>query len=154
MFQSLRSTPAIALTLLLTLSVVTRAEEESASLDSLPAAARKTAEKIVKDCKVEEVEPAFEDGIHAFEVEYEKNDVEMAIVVSPDGKLLRTESRLSVGQTPEIIRKATKVAFPGSTITHIKKVEKDGKAFFEIALRTAENKVENLKLDPQGKNLK
>jgi uncharacterized membrane protein YkoI len=123
------------------------------TLDSLPEAARKTAKEMVKDCKIEEVEPAFEDGIRAFEVEYEKDGVEMAVVVSPEGKVLSTESRLSVNQTPEVIQKATKNAFPGSSITHIKKVGKDGKEFFKVTLRTTENKVEKLKLDLQGNKL-
>ena len=153
MSKPLRASLAVAAGLLLAISTTLHAEEESASLDSLPPAARKTAARIVKDCKVEEVEPAFEDGIHAFEVEYEKNDVEMAIIVAPEGKLLRTDYRLSVDQTPAVIAKAAKQAFPGSTITHIRKIEKDGRTFFQLSLRTAEDKVENLKLDPQGERL-
>lgn len=154
MLQKLLKSSAVAAIFFVSLASLTNAKEESESLASLPPAARKTAEAIVKDCKVEEVEPAFVDGIHAFEVEYEKDEMEMAIVISPDGKLLLTEHRLSVGQTPELIAKATKEFFPDSTITHIKKIEKAGIEFFEIALRTADNKVESLKLDPQGKKLK
>lgn len=154
MNKSILSLPVIAAALLLVVPAASRAAEESESLDSLPAPARKTAEEIVKKNKVKEVEPASEDGQKAFEVEYEKDGVEIAIVISPEGKLLCTEHRLSVGQTPDVIKKGTEEAYPGSKITSIKKVEKGGKEYYEISLHTADKKVENIKLDAKGKKMK
>lgn len=134
----------------------TSAEEENASLASLPEVVRKTAEPLLKGAVIEEVEPTFEDGAKAFEVEYKKGDVEMAIVLSPEGKLILTEERLSLGQTPEKIAAAVAREHVGSKITAIKKIEKvEPKAeYYKVSVKTEAGKVEKLNLNSDGSKLK
>ena len=108
-------------------------EEEDSN--SLPAAVQKTAREVIGKAPIHEVEPAFANGRHGYEVEFKREGKEMAIVVSPEGKLLQTEERMSVGDAPEKIAKAVLKLFPDGKITHIKSVEIDGVVHFEISVR-------------------
>ena len=129
------------------------AEEEKAELDKLPALVQKTAKKLLGNAKVEEIEPAFEDGKHAYEVEFVRGGKSMAVVISQEGKLLRTEDRMSVGDAPEKIQKAVLKQFPKGKISHIKSVEIEGIVHFEVSIQ-AEEKSHALTLDKDGKILK
>jgi len=128
-------------------------EEEKADLDALPAAVQKTARELVGKAKVEEVENTFEAGKRAYEVEFERNGKEMAVVISPEGKLLQTEDRMSVGDTPKNIRNAVLKQFPKGEITHIKSVQIDGVVHFEVSVQEGGH-AHDLKLDKDGRLLK
>jgi len=112
------------------------ASEEKSDLDALPRAVQKTAKQIVGKSKAEEVENTFENGKRAYEVEFECNGKEMAAVISPEGKLLQTDDRMSVGDTPEKIRIAVLKQFPHGEITHIKSIDVDGTVHFGFLFKT------------------
>ena len=127
--------------------------DEEAELARLSPAAQKTVHKAVGSSKITEVEPAFVDGKHATEVEFKRGGKEMAIVVSPEGKLIQTEERMSPKDAPEPFRNAVLKQYPKAAITHIKSIDKNGQVSFEISV-SADGKTHELKLDKNGKPLK
>ncbi len=125
---------------------------EKDDLESLPPAVQKTARELVGSSKIEEVEDTFEDGKRAHEVEFERDGKKLAIVISEEGKLIQTEHRISVGETPANIKAAVEKQFPGASISHIKEIEKGAAKFFEISVK-AGGKSHQLKLTAEGKTL-
>ena len=130
-----------------------RAEEEKGELKALPPVVQEAASKVVGKAKVEEVENLFEDGKRAYEVEFERNGKEMAVVFSGEGKLIRTEDRMSVGDAPEKIKKAVLKQYPQGKISHIKSVDINGTVHFEVSVQ-ADGHSHAIKLDKDGKELK
>jgi len=127
--------------------------EEETDLKALPPIVQKTARDLVGKAKVEEVEPTFENGQHAYEVEFLRNRKHMAIVIAKDGKLIQTEDRMSVGDAPVKIQKAVLKQFPGGNITHIKSVQIDGVLHFEVSVQV-EGQSHAINLDKVGKVIK
>ena len=129
------------------------AGEEKSELDALPPVVQKTARKLVGKAKVEEVENTVENGKRAYEVEFERGGKAMAVVISTEGKLLQTEDRMSVGDTPENIRKALLKQYPHGEITHIKSIDIDGVVHFEVSVQDG-GRSHALNLDKDGQVLK
>ena len=129
------------------------AGEEKSELDALPPVVQKTARKLVGKAKVEEVENTIENGKRAYEVEFERGGKKMAVVISTEGKLLQTEDRMSVGDTPENIRKALLKQYPHSEITHIKSIDVDGVVHFEVSVQDG-GRSHALNLDKDGQVIK
>lgn len=127
-------------------------DDEAAELSEQPAAVQKTAHEIIGQLKIEEVEPSFEGGQHATEVEYTDNGKKMAIVIAKDGTLIQKEYRMSSSQAPQAIEKAVSAKYPDGRITHIKEVERKDSKFFELSVK-AGGKSHQLKLDQDGKPL-
>jgi uncharacterized membrane protein YkoI len=111
---------------------------------------QKVAREQVGSARVDEIEPSYEDGKVAIEVEFKRNGKPMAVIISKEGKLIQLEHRLSVGDAPESIRKGVEHAYPGGKISHLKEIEKDGRDFYEISLHDAAGKVRELRLDRSG----
>jgi hypothetical protein len=131
----------------------TRAEDEEAELNALPAAVQKTAHEQIGTSKVEEVEDTYEEGQHATEVEYRETGKKMAVVIAKDGTLIQKEYRMSPTDAPDAIKKAVAAQFPEGKISHIKEVEQKSGKFFEVSVK-AGGKSHQLKLDTAGKALK
>jgi hypothetical protein len=132
---------------------IVRADDEEAELKEQPAAVQKTAHAEIGSAEITEVEPAFENGQHATEVEYTENGNKMAIDIAKDGTLIQKEHRMSPAQAPDVIKKAVAALYPTGKITFIKQVERKDATFFEVSVRGA-GKAHLLNLDPNGKPLK
>ena len=146
-------TTSIILALSLAAAASAIAEEESADLNSLPPAAQKTARELLGKAKVEEVEPTFENGIHAYEVEFTREGKPMAIVLSRDGKLIQTETRIAPADAPEKIRVAALKSFPDGRLTRVRLVEEAaGAVYYEVTVK-AGGKSHTLHLEKSGKIL-
>jgi len=148
-----RLIPAAALAASLSLLPAALWADEEAELAEQPAAVQKTAHEIIGKSRIEEVEPSFEEGVHATEVEYRENGKKMAIVIAKDGTLIQKEYRMSPSEAPDAIKKAVSAQFPDGKISHIKEVERKSAKFFEVAVK-AGGKSHELKLDATGKPLK
>lgn len=124
--------------------------DPEAELKEQPPAVQKTAREQVGKAGIDEVEPAFEEGRHATEVEYRQAGKKMAVIIAPDGTLIQKEHRLSPAEAPPEIQKALVSRFPGYTISHVTQVDRRGKVFFEVSVRS-QGKSHQLTLDPFGK---
>jgi hypothetical protein len=127
-------------------------DDEAAELAEQPAAVQKTAHEQIGTSKIEEVEPSFEQGQHATEVEYRENGKKMAIVIAKDGTLIQKEYRMSPSEAPDVIQKGVSAQFPDGKISHIKEVERKDAKFFEVSVK-AGGKSHQIKLDEAGKPL-
>jgi len=127
--------------------------DEEDELNEQPAAVQKTAHEQVGASMITEVEPSFEEGQHATEVEYTENGNKMAVVIAKDGTLIQKEHRMSPGDAPEVIKTAVKSQFAGGKITAIKEVERKDSKFFEVSVH-AGGKSHQLTLDSGGKPIK
>ena len=142
---------AVLLTALSLCPGITRADDdEAAELAEQPAAVQKTARNILGESKIEEVEPSYEEGQHATEVEYADHGRKMAIVIAKDGTLIQKEYRMSPADAPAAIVKAVTTQFPEGKISHIKEVDRKDAKFFEVSVRS-KGKPYRLKLDAMGK---
>jgi hypothetical protein len=130
----------------------TWADDEEAELNAQPVAVQRTAHEQIGKSKIEEVEPSFEEGQHATEVEYTENGKNMAVVIAKDGTLIHKEYRMSPSDAPNAIKKAVAAQFPNGTVSHIKEVEQKDRKFFELSVKTG-GKSHQLKLDVDGKVL-
>ena len=128
-------------------------DDEAAELSEQPAAVQKTAHEQIGTSKIEEVEPSFEEGQHATEVEYRENGKKMAVVIAKDGTLIQKETRMSPVEAPEVIQKAVSAQFSDGKISHIKEVEQKEVKFFEVSVKSG-GKSHQLKLDEAGKPVK
>jgi hypothetical protein len=129
-----------------------RADDEEAELKEQPEAVQKTAHKEVGKLKIVEVEPSYEEGQHATEVEYMDGSQKMAIVIAKDGRLIQKEYRMSPADAPKAIVKGVTAVYSGGKITSIKKVERKGETFYEVEVKSGE-KSHELKLDKAGKRM-
>ncbi|MEA3187801.1 MAG: hypothetical protein QOD99_1631 [Chthoniobacter sp.] len=123
------------------------------ALKDLPAAVQKTAREQVGDARIEEVEDTFEDGQRAYEVEFTRKGEKLALVIAPTGKIVQLEHRLSVQAAPAEIQRTVAEKFPGGTISHIKKIDRAGKSFFEVSITHA-GKAVTVEIDPKGRLIK
>jgi hypothetical protein len=145
--------PAAALLAALAIYPIHTWADEEAELNDQPAAVQKTAHEQIGNSKVTEVEPSFEEGQHATEVEYTESGKKMAVVIAKDGTLIQKEYRMSPGDAPDIIKAAVMGQYPDGKISHIKEVERKDVKFFEVSVK-AGGKSHQLKLDEQGKPVK
>jgi len=128
-------------------------DDEAAELKEQPAAVQKTAHEEVGKNEIEEVEPSYEEGQHATEVEYTENGKKMAVVIAKDGTLIQKEHRMSPSEAPDAIQKAVAAFYPDAKITHLKEVTRKEATFFEISVRGG-GKSHQLKLDASGNAVK
>ena len=126
--------------------------EEDDDLGKLSAEVQKTVHKVIGSSKIDEVEPTYVDGKYATEVEFHRDGKEMAIVVSPEGKLIQTEERMAQKNMPEVIKSAVLKQFPKAKISRVTSVEKNGEVFFEVTISEG-GKSQELKYDKNGKPL-
>lgn len=129
----------------------TRADDdEAAELKQQPEAVQHTAHREIGAAEITEVEPTFEEGMHATEVEYTENGKKMAVVIAPDGALIQKEHRMSPADAPAAISKAVAAQFPGGVISHIKEIERHGRRFFELSVKSG-GKAHRVKMDAGGR---
>jgi hypothetical protein len=145
--------PGVAILAALTFHPQPALADEDAELNDQPAALQKTAREQIGAAKIEEVEPTYEEGQHATEVEYRENGKKMAIVIAPDGTLIQKEYRMAPGDAPEVIKSAVAAHFPGGRISHLKEVERGGGKFYEVSVK-ADGKSHQLQLDETGTPVK
>jgi hypothetical protein len=126
-----------------------RADDEEAELKEQPAAVQKTAHKEVGKAEITEVEPSYEEGQHATEVEYTEEGKRMAVVIAKDGTLIQKEYRMSPGDAPAAIVKGVEEQYPGGKISHIKEVERKGGKLYEVSVK-AGGKSHQMKLGMAG----
>jgi hypothetical protein len=127
--------------------------DEAAELNDLPAAVQKTARAQVGTAEVNEVEPTYEDGQHATEIEYRVNGKQMAAVIAKDGTLIQTEYRMSPKDAPAVITAAVSKKYPEGTITHVQEVARADGKFYEISVKSG-GKSHRFDLDEGGKPVK
>lgn len=120
--------------------------KELLDFSTLPAAVRAVAEEQTAGAKIEEVETNFEDGKQVHEVEFEKEGREMAILISPDGKLVLTREEILMKNAPAGLAAAVEAAAPGAKIEKTTKLTEEGKSHYRVGTRV-EGKFKELVLE-------
>lgn len=121
-------------------------------LHSLPEPVQKTARAQIGQANIDEIEDTFEDGQRAYEVEFQRHGEKLAVVIATDGRLIQLEHRLSVANATKELKEGIEKNFPGGTLSHLKRIEKDGKSFFEASIKHAGKTLQAM-FDASGKLL-
>ncbi len=136
-----------------------RADEETIALDKLPKAVLETAKK--RFPKAEMIEAAKEtvDDKVEYEITLKDGETKYDVMFSPDGKITLIEKTIAAKDLPKAVADAVEEKYPKSTGKIYEEMTKvtDGKealAYYEVLLETADKKMFEVEVSPEGKILK
>lgn len=136
-----------------------RADEEKIAIDKLPKAVRETVKK--RFPKAELVEAAKEtDGDKVeYEVTLKDGETKYDVMLSPDGKITLIEKVIAANDLPKAVAAAIAEKYPKATGKVYEEMTKvvEGKeviAYYEVLLETADKKMFEVEVSPEGKILK
>jgi antitoxin component of MazEF toxin-antitoxin module len=136
----------------------TRADEVKVELKDLPKAVLETVMK--RFPKAELVEAAKEiDGTKVeFEVTLKVGETKYDVMLTPDGKITLIEKTIALKDLPKAVAEAVEKAYPKATLTLAEEMTKvvEGKevlSYYEVQLTTADKKMLEVEVSPEGKIL-
>ena len=136
-----------------------RADEEKIAIDKLPKAVLETVKK--RFPKAELIEAAKEtDGDKVeYEITLKDGETKYDVMFSADGKITLIEKTIAAKDLPKVVADAVAEKFPKSTGNVYEEMTKvvDGKevlAYYEVLLETADKKMFEVEISPEGKILK
>lgn len=146
---------AVAISLL-TVSPLTRADEEKVPLDKLPEAVVKAVKARFPDAKLVSAEKETEDGKTVYEVALTNKDQKIEVTVTTEGEVIEIEKQIAAKDLPEKVAQALQDKYPKAeykTVEEVIKVKdkKDQPPYYEVLLVTAEKKKLEVVLDRDGK---
>jgi antitoxin component of MazEF toxin-antitoxin module len=136
----------------------TRADEVKVELKDLPKAVLETVKK--RFPKAELIEAAKEtDGTKVeFEVTLKVGETKYDVMLTPDGKITLIEKTIALKDLPKAVAEAVEKAYPKATLTLAEEMTKivEGKevlSYYEVQLTTADKKMLEVEVSPEGKIL-
>lgn len=137
---------------------VTQADEVKVELKDLPKAVLETVMK--RFPKAELIEAAKEtDGTKVeFEVTLKVGETKYDVMLTPDGKITLIEKTIALKDLPKAVAEAVEKAYPKATLTLAEEMTKvvEGKevlSYYEVQLTTADKKMLEVEVSPEGKIL-
>ena len=124
--------------------------EETVPLSELPEAARQAVNAQAAGGKVISMEKVVEHGETWFEAVLEKNGKQSEIAVSPDGRIVGSETDIALADIPEAARKTITAKAAGGKVVSTKKSLEDGKTTFVAVIEKA-GKQQQISVAPGGK---
>ena len=136
-----------------------RADEVKVELKDVPKAVLETVKK--RFPKAELIEAAKEtDGTKVeFEVSLKDGETKYDVMLTPDGKITLIEKTIALKDLPKAVVEAIEKAYPKATHTLAEEMTKviDGKevlSYYEVRLTTADKKLLEVEVSPEGKIIK
>lgn len=133
-----------------------RADEEKVPLDKLPKAVVEAVKKRFPDAQLVSAEKETEDGKTVFEVNIKNKGQTIEVTLTPEGTIVEIEKQIEAKDLPKTVAEALEKKFPKATFKVIEEVikVKDGKeglAYYEVLLVTAEMKKLEVAVTADGK---
>lgn len=136
-----------------------RADEEKIALDKLPKAVLETVKKRFPKAELVEAAKETEGDKVEYEVTLKDGETKYDVMFSADGKITLIEKTIAAKDLPKVVADAVAEKFPKSTGKVYEEMTKivDGKevlAYYEVLLETADKKMFEVEISPEGKILK
>ena len=144
---------AFALLAGLTLSTLSRADEEKIDLDKLPAKVKDAVKKEFKDAEFVSASKEKEDGKTVFEVQVKVKGQTIEVTCTEDGTVVSIEKEIAAKDLPKAVVEALEAKYPKAVIKKAEEVTEKGKTNFEVLITTADKKTLEITYDKDGKVL-
>jgi uncharacterized membrane protein YkoI len=135
------------------------ADEEKIPLDKLPKAVVKALKDRFPDAELKSAEKEMEDGKTVYDVDLKYKDETYEVDVTPEGEIIGFDKVISAEKLPKAVSKTLEDKYPKATIKGVEEVykikdKKEKLESYEVNLVTADKKVLELDVAPDGKILK
>jgi hypothetical protein len=147
---------AVPAVMLVALAAPARADEEKVPLDKAPKAVVEAARKRFPKAEVVGISEEREGGKTVYEVEMRRGGKATDVTLTPEGKIVLIEQEIDAKELPKAVSGALEKKYPKAAYKVVEAVYEvaDGKEaldFYEVELTTAEKKVVEVQLLPDGK---
>jgi uncharacterized membrane protein YkoI len=133
---------------------VLASDEERVPLDRVPAAAKAAADKAVPGVRWKKAEKEQEDGKTIYELKgRDPKGKKIEVEVSPDGKQVSVEEKISLDAVPTAVKQAADKAVPGAKWKWAEQENEGGKTFYELKGRDPKGKKVKLEISADGKQV-
>jgi uncharacterized membrane protein YkoI len=134
---------------------VLASEEERVPLDKVPTAAKAAADKAVPGVRWKKAEKEQEDGKTIYELKgRDPKGKKIEVEVSPDGKQVSVEEKVSLDAVPTAVKQAADKAVPGAKWKWAEQEKEGDKTFYELKGRDPRGKQVKLEISADGKQVK
>jgi hypothetical protein len=124
--------------------------EETIPLSEVPEAARRTVNAQAAGGKVISTEKVVEHGATSFEAVIEKDGKQSEIAVSPDGRVVGSQTDVALADVPAAARATITAKAAGGKVVSMKKSLEDGQTTFVAVIEKA-GKQQQISVAPDGK---
>jgi uncharacterized membrane protein YkoI len=148
----------LGLTVFLAAWAPARADEEKVDLDKVPKAVTDAVKARFPDAEVKGASKETENGKTIYELEIKNKKDEIDVELTPDGDITSIEKEIDAKDLPKAVAKAVEDKYPKSELDEVEEVTKVEKkaeklAFYEMLVKTADKKLVEVQVDPDGKIL-
>jgi hypothetical protein len=128
----------VTIFVLSTMAFGARADDETISVEKLPAAVKKAIKKRFPKAEIEKASKETEDGKTTYEVLLEIDDKPIDVAIKADGTILEVEREIALKELPGPVKKALAAKYPGAKIEKVEVVTKgeNGPEIYEVAIKT------------------
>jgi uncharacterized membrane protein YkoI len=128
-----------------------QAKEQRVTMDSLPAAVRKTATEQSKGATMRGISTETEHGKTLYEVELTVNGHTRDVLIVADGSVSEVEEEIAVASLPAPVKVTREQEAAPGKIVKVEAVTTGGKLAFYEALVQKDGKKTNVSIGPDGK---
>lgn len=152
----MRRLPALGLLLLVACG---GEQEEAIAADSVPAAVMSAVRARFPNASVNEAARESKDGKTFYEVSLTDGSRKIDVTATPEGQLVAIEGALAVSDLPASVTQSLAAKYPGATYQIIEDVittegGAERLAYYEVLVETADKKLVEVEIAPDGKVLK
>ena len=96
--------------------------------------------KVVKECvkqaypEVKKIKWDFEEDENVYEAEFEINDLEYKLEITPEGKIVYSKEDLTIESIPDVIKEYLKKNYEGYKILGANKITKKGVVKYDVGI--------------------
>ncbi len=142
--------------LLLALPATHAQEQDKLELDKIPKTVMDALKAKFPQAEIRKCTKEKEGDIIVYDIEFTQNEQKLEADIKEDGTIHNWEKQITAKQCPKAVKRAAKKAYPKSTFKEIMEITavtdgKDALEGYEIVLETADKKVLELMLAPDGK---
>jgi uncharacterized membrane protein YkoI len=123
--------------------------ESKIALTSIPVPAQEAIARAVGSGELEKIVKENEDGVTAYEAEFEVNDVDHTVKVDAAGAILEEEVEIAVKDLPAAVVAAIKARYANAEMEEATMVTEGSKSFYEVSVEVGKKERE-LKVDAAG----
>ena len=129
------------------------ADEEKVPLDKLPDKVRAAVKAKFAGAELVSAQKESEDGKALYEVAIKHKGQTIEVTLTPEGTITEIEKEIAAKDLPKEVAAALAAKYPKATFQKVEEILKGETISYEVLLVTAEKKMFEVKLDPQGKIL-
>jgi uncharacterized membrane protein YkoI len=120
----------------------------------VPKAALDAVKAKFKDAELVSAQKEKEDDKLVYEINLKHKGQTIEVTVTPDGKIVSIEKTIAAKDLPKAVAEAIESKYPKATIKLAEEVIEGGKTNYEVLLATADKKMVEVVLNPEGKIVK